>query len=316
MTVTVTHFADAGCPWDYSAEPVRVALQERYREQLTWRTVQVGLHENADVMGDKGYTTAGLAESYRKFHDRYGMPFCVLQRTRLLGTWLGARAVKAAELQDARLAARFQRRLRLAWFVETRPVDEHDELVALGGDVQGLDAERLAHDLRDEASARALAADMAQARDPDRVALALDKTTQPKGEPGQRYTTPTYLFEHAGRQATVPGFAPLAAYEVTVQNLAPQLERQPAPTPVEFLQARPGELFAAVELAAATGRRRARVEDDLRDADQQARRVTAGLGELWSWGAPRAAPRCPAHPEIPEDLQQQELLADRTRAAR
>lgn len=43
--VEITHFADAGCPWDYSAEPVRIALEERYGDQLAWRTIQVGLHE-------------------------------------------------------------------------------------------------------------------------------------------------------------------------------------------------------------------------------------------------------------------------------
>lgn len=307
--VAVTHFADAGCPWDYSAEPVRFALEQRYGDQLTWQTVQVGLHENAEVMADKGYTTAGLAESHRRFHARYGMPFCVIERPRLLGTWPGARAVKAAETQGVGLGARFQRRLRLAWFVETRLVDEPGELVTLARDVDGLDAERLAHDLRDEGSGRALAGDMARARRPDRVALALDKTTHPKGESGQRYTTPTYLFEHAGRQATVPGFQSLGAYEIAMHNLAPHLERRPPPTPVEFLQARPGEFFAAVEVAAATGRRRERVEEDLRAVGAQVRHLPVGLGELLSWGSPRAAPRCSTHPPIPEDLHRGELLA-------
>jgi hypothetical protein len=48
-------------------------------------------------------------------------------------------------------------------------------------------------------------------RRPDRVALALEKTAQPAGEPGPRFTTPTYAFEAHGRTATVPGFQPLRA---------------------------------------------------------------------------------------------------------
>ncbi len=305
--VAVTHFADAGCPWDYSAEPVRLALEQRYGDQLTWQTVQVGLHEDGDVMADKGYTTGGLAESYRAFHDRYGMPFCVLQRERLFATRLAARTIKAAERQGSDVAARLQRRLRLAWFVEARIVDTQDALIALAGEVPGLDRERLARDLRDEASAQALAADMAEARRPDRVALALEKTTHPKGEAGQRYTTPTYVFGRDGRQVTVPGFQALAAYEVALQNLAPELARAALPTSVEFLRSRPGELFAAVEIAAATGQRRQHVDDALRAERDEVTRLVVGLGALWSYGPPVPAPRCPSHPQVPVDLARGEL---------
>ena len=54
--VEVVHFADAACPWDYSAEPVRIALEADYGEQLSWRTVQVGLHESGEAMAGRGYT--------------------------------------------------------------------------------------------------------------------------------------------------------------------------------------------------------------------------------------------------------------------
>ncbi len=84
--VDVVHFTDAGCPWCYSAEPVRIALEERYGGQLRWRHVQVGLHESAATMEEKGYTTAGVAEGYRKIHERHGMPFCAKARPRLMGT--------------------------------------------------------------------------------------------------------------------------------------------------------------------------------------------------------------------------------------
>ncbi|MDP9378053.1 MAG: DsbA family protein [Actinomycetota bacterium] len=303
------HFADAGCPWDYSAEPVRVALEQRYGEQLVWRTVQVGLHETGDVMAMKGYTTLGLAESYRRFQQRYGMPFCVLERQRLMGTWTGARAVKAAEAQGPECGAGFLRRLRLAWFVESRPVDEPAALLDMAREIDGLDVTRLARDLTDRETARALADDMAHARRPDAVALALDKTTHPKGEPGERYTTPTYVFTCNSETATVPGFQPLEAYEVALQNLAPRLERRPPPEPLEFLAQRPGEIHAAAEVAAATGHRREHVEKRLAELAQsgQAVRIPASMGQLWSFGPPKFTPRCPPHPEVPADLQRGDL---------
>lgn len=311
MTVVcVTHFADAGCPWDYTAEPVRVALEQRYGDQLIWRTVQVGLHESGEVMAMKGYTTIGLAESYRRFHKRYGMPFCVLERPRLMGTWAGGRAVKAAEGQGSEIGAAFLRRLRLAWFVEVRALDELVELLEIAGQIDGLDVARLERDLADEGSARALADDMDEARQPDRVALALEKTTHPEGEAGQRYTTPTYVFACDSRTATVPGFQPLQVYEVALQNVAPGLERRPPPEPLEFLARRPGELFAAVEIAAATARRREPVEEQLRELAEggQVHTSSAGSGELWSFGRCTSTPSCLPPPQVPAELGRGDLL--------
>lgn len=136
--VQVTHFVDPGCPWDYSAEPVRVALEQRYGEQLAWRNVQVGLYESAAAVAARGYTTTGQAESYRIFQERHGMPFCTEERPRLQGTWPAARASKAAERQDPALGAALLRRLRLAWFVEGRVLDQRDELQLIAAQVAGL----------------------------------------------------------------------------------------------------------------------------------------------------------------------------------
>lgn len=280
--VDVIHFADAACPWDYSAEPVRIALEERYGDQLSWRTVQVGLHESAAVLARRGYTTAGLARSYAFFQDRHGMPFCGDERPRLMGTWLGARAVKAAELQGPAAGAGLLRRLRLAWFVEVRLMDERATILRLAEEVEGLSPERFAADLDGETSAAALERDMAEARRPDRVALTLEKTAVPSGEAGPRYTTPTYVFLAEGRSTTVPGFQPLEAYEVALHNLAPGLKRRPGPEPHQFLLARPGELYATAEIAAATGRSQRRNVEQLEALlpSQPVQRTAAGRREL------------------------------------
>jgi predicted DsbA family dithiol-disulfide isomerase len=287
--VDVLHFADPGCPWDYSAEPVRIGLEQRYGEQLRWRTVQVGLHESAESMEGRGLTGAALTESLRRF-ERFGMPFCTREPIRPSGTWAAARLVKAAELQDASAASALLRRLRLARFVEGRRIDRREELLALAAEIEGLDVVRLAHlaaDFDDSASHAALRADMALARRPDRVALALEKTAQPPGEP-VRFTIPTYVFHAHGRSATVPGFQPLEAYEVALHNLAPDLERRPPVDVAAFLRTHPGEPFASVEVAAATRTRHDRTESALRElaASAPVRRIAAGEGELWAWGPP------------------------------
>ena len=289
--VDITRYDDVGCPWCYGAEPVRLALEARYGDQLRWRTVQVGLHPSSATMADAGYTPAGLADGYRVFHRRHGMPFCLVERPRLVGTCDAARAVKAGERQGE--GAALERRLRLAYFAETRLVDERGEILALASEA-GLDSRRLAADLDDPATEAALEADMRDARDPARVAGELQKTATSR-DGGNRYTTPSYELSSGGKSISVPGFQPLGAYEVALHNLAPGLERRPAPTPVDLLLARRGELYSAVELATASevSQRRANGELEAAAAQGALERHPVGAGEFWSVGPPRFRLRCP-----------------------
>jgi len=303
--VQVTHFADPGCPWDYSAEPVRVALEQRYGEQLAWRNDQVGVYESAATAAARGYTTAGQAESYRIFQERHGMPFCTKERPRLQGTWPAARAVKAAERQGRPLGAALLRRLRLAWFVEGRILDPEDELLHVAAQVAGLDLTDFAADLESEVSARALERDMQEARHPGPVALGLEKTSQPTGELSPRYSTPTYRFTFEDRSVVVPGFQPLAAYEVALHNLHPEIERRAVPDAAGFLRAHPGEPYATVEVAAAIGRSPRTTSGQLAALlDEGAvTRTRPGAGELWSWGPPAFDLRCRTRPHLDERLE-------------
>ena len=101
--------------------------------------------------------------------------------------------VKAAERQSPAGPAAVLRRLRLAWFLKVRPIDDRDELLALAAELEGIDAARPAADFAGAMRLHALHTDMALAGRPERVALALRKTAQPPGEPGPRFSTPTRL---------------------------------------------------------------------------------------------------------------------------
>jgi predicted DsbA family dithiol-disulfide isomerase len=302
--VEVVHFADAACPWDYSAEPVRIALEERYGAALRWRTVKVGVHRSGASMAHRG-TAAALPEIYGEIGRRFGMPFCTADRAGLHGSLPAARMVKAAEMQGTAAGAALLRRLRLAGFVEVRPTGDRDALLALAAELDGIDLARLATDFDRPASLHALDADMALARRPDRVALALGRTARPADEPGPRFTTPTYAFHAHGLTATVPGFQPLEAYEVTLHNLAPELRRRPAVEPAAFLASRAGEPLAALEVAAATDRA---LEEAGAALDESAARglvrriAIGGEDELWCYGPPTIELRCrpaPARREPP-----------------
>jgi hypothetical protein len=45
--VRVTLYNDAGCPWEYSANPAFRVLEWRYAGQLEWQLVLLGLTESA-----------------------------------------------------------------------------------------------------------------------------------------------------------------------------------------------------------------------------------------------------------------------------
>ena len=77
--VAVTHFSDPGCPWAYSASPAHAVLRWRYRDQLHWRLVVIGLTEQADQYVRRGYTPAESARGYLRFR-RCGMPFAHASR--------------------------------------------------------------------------------------------------------------------------------------------------------------------------------------------------------------------------------------------
>ena len=54
--VCITEYTDPGCPWAYSAEPVRRRLGWLYGDSLEWRVRMVGLDDSAEEYLDRGFT--------------------------------------------------------------------------------------------------------------------------------------------------------------------------------------------------------------------------------------------------------------------
>src|SRR5689334_25285686 len=79
--IAVTCYVDPGCPWGYSVEPALRVLEWRYRDQLSWRYVVIGLTEDARQYVDRGYTPAWMAAQYVGFRRR-GIPFATDPRRR------------------------------------------------------------------------------------------------------------------------------------------------------------------------------------------------------------------------------------------
>jgi hypothetical protein len=126
------------------------------------------------------------------------------------------------------------------------------ELIDAAARDAAIDPVELAGWVASEATGAALEADAAAARSPAPAARALDHKLG--GPPEQRrYTAPSYEFGDAdGGTIVVPGFTPVEAYEVAIANLAPELERRPAPDDVgELLDWAPYPLATAEVMATA-----------------------------------------------------------------
>ena len=283
--VDVTHYTDAACPWAYNFEPVLRTLEARYGDQLTYRTVMIGLSESYEQYVARGYTAEGASLGRRRFRRR-GMPMSTGPRPRPFGTGRACRLVKAAELQGIPQAEAVLRALRFAWFTTDLVMDEDDALREVAGSIDGLDAARALADARSQEVEDAYQRDRAETRSPARFAVTLGRTAASDGP--DRYTAPSIVLRAGGRELVAPGFQPFEAVDVLVMNLVPRAERLPVPALEDLLAAYPGGLTTAevarVLADTTTEPDMAAAEDDLirLTVAGKARRQALGHDALWT----------------------------------
>ena len=284
--IDVTHFSDPGCPFAYSALPALTLLRWRYGEQLRWRHVMIGLTERAEQYERRGYTAAMMAHGYRRFR-RYGMPFTVEPRARVLGTGRACRAIVATRLlaPDREWAA--YRALQFAWFTTTLTLDEDEGIATALRAVRGLDVAAVMAALGSPDVEAAFQADRAEAR------RAAGSPTEFQGKAARtdgpvRYTAPSLVFWQGESRLEAGGFQPVEAYDVLIANLDPTLERSDAPREAGEVLARFPDGVTTQEVAAVmrSGNEaadREAAEGALIDlaAARRVRRVALGDEALW-----------------------------------
>jgi 2-hydroxychromene-2-carboxylate isomerase len=227
-TLTATHMADPGCPWAYSALPAISTLRWRYGDQIDWRVVTIGLSETTEHYERRGYTPARMARTPLRF-ARFGMPFVLGPRQRVVSTGRACRAIVAArQLGGQARAYSALRALSLAWFTTTLLLDE-DEAIQQALDEAGVaDAAEIVAAIPSGEVERAYQRDREEARSAEGSPSSLQRRTAQTDGP-ERYTAPSLVFDRDGRRLEAGGHQPLGAYDVLVANLAPELERPDTP---------------------------------------------------------------------------------------
>jgi 2-hydroxychromene-2-carboxylate isomerase len=238
MAIRATLYSDPACPWAYSATPALTTLRWRYRDQLDWRLVTIGLRDGTGALASSGYTPARQVAGARRFRDRYGMPFAAAPRPRLVATGRACRALVATRLHHPGREFAALRALAFAWFTTPLLLDEDEAIAAALDGVEGIDARAVVAALDTPEVAGGYEADKAEAR------TAAGGPTEFQGKAAVsdglvRYTAPSVVFEaEDGRRLECGGFQPLEAYDVLIANLDPALERHlpPQDGPLELLE--------------------------------------------------------------------------------
>jgi predicted DsbA family dithiol-disulfide isomerase len=246
--VTITEFTDPGCPWAYSAEPVRRRLDWLYGSHVEWRPRMVVLAESPDEYLERGFTPERQASSFARIAHQHGMPIDTVERPRMAATVEACRAVVATRLHAPEHERSVLRRLRVRHF-SGELLDEPSTLDAVARDA-GLDEVELRAWLAEPAVESALREDMEQARRPTPAARVLDEKLA-NWSGGRRYTCPSYeiVRNSDGVRITVPGFQPFGAYDVVLANLVPGVDRREPPATVEEVLAWTGTPLATKEVA-------------------------------------------------------------------
>ena len=204
-------------------------LEWRYREQLDWRLVLVGLSEDTSRYAEHGFTPLRMASGELMFRDRYGMPFAAKPKPRLSASSRACRAVIAARREWPGREWRVFRTLQLANFNAGLLFDDDDQMRDVLAGVSGVDADRIIGLIDDPDVLTEYEQDKAQTR------TAAGSATELQGKAGNsdgavRYTAPSLVFQTSdGRRLEAGGFQPVEAYDVVIANLDPSLERQTPP---------------------------------------------------------------------------------------
>jgi protein-disulfide isomerase-like protein with CxxC motif len=228
--IEATLCTDAGCPWAYSANPALRVLQWRFRDQLTWRLVMIGLREEPSEVALRTFDPERSLARWHTFGERYGMPFATAPKSRPSGTGPGCRAIVAAGIDAPGSEWEALRTLQFGYFTGDLLLDDTASIE------RALSGAPTARRIDDEDVVAEYERQRAETRSAEGTpAHAQDKTTNADGR--VRYTAPSVLFRRGDEAACAGGWQPLLGYDTLLANFAPDLERTPPPDSLEPLLA-------------------------------------------------------------------------------
>lgn len=282
--ITAVVFNDPGCPFGYSASPALRTLEWRYRDQIVWHLVTIGL---SDPEHPSSLTPLDQAEACIDIRDRYGMPFAIEPKPRPFTTGRACQAITASRLLHPGSEWKVLRVLQLLNFNTPLLLDDDEHLRAALETIPGVDAGAVIATLDLPEVQNAYRSDRNRSRAASGGATHLQGKTA-ESELGPRFTAPSVIFSREGRRLEVGGFQSIDAYDVAVANLDPTLNRiGPPEDPLDALRLYPAGLTTQEIAAIMTGNLqdpdRTAAERKLTGllAEKRVRRIPLGDDALW-----------------------------------
>ncbi|MGA1212650.1 MAG: DsbA family protein [Solirubrobacterales bacterium] len=283
--IRATLFIDPVCPWGYSASPALRTIEWRYRDQIAWEMVLIGL-SSPDGPPVK-FTPTELASLQVMMRDRFGMPFALEPKSRPFTSSRACEALVAVRTVSPGSEWRALRALQLLFFNTPMLPDDDAQIAEALETVPGLDVAEVMGAIDTKAVRKAYESDRMKARSASGSPSELQGKTADSPE-GIRYTAPSVIFAKGSQTAEAGGFQPTGAYDVLVANLDPSIRRFAAPAdPAEALALYSGGLttqeVAALLESGAEGPDRVAAERALITmvGDGRATRVALGNDALW-----------------------------------
>jgi protein-disulfide isomerase-like protein with CxxC motif len=248
--IVVTHYSDPGCPFAYSASPALAVLRWRYRDQLDWRLVTIGLAEDPQRYLDAGYTPTRSTIGAQSYFRRFGMPLLMAPRERVTATSRACRAIVATRVLAPGREHEVLRALQLAWFTTPLLLDQDADIAQALERVAGLDAQAIVAAIDEPNTISSYEKDKLQTRQAEGGPTDFQGKARQTDGP-VRYSAPSLVFEsESGQRLEGGGFQTIEAYDVLVANLDTTLERHDPPEQaIDALRAFP-EGLVTQELAA------------------------------------------------------------------
>lgn len=283
--ITARLFTDPSCPYGYSASPALRTVEWRYRDQIEWQLVTIGLSDPTE--GPPRFSPIEVASFFVDFRDRFKMPFTATPKARAATSSLACRAIVATRLLQPGFEWRVLRTLQLLQFNTPLLLDDEADLLAALSSVAGLDSEMVMAAVGMEQVEEAYRTDKAEARLARGGASDLQGKTAEAPE-GSRFTAPSIVFSRNDSRLEAGGFQPVEAYDVIIANLGPDLKRHAAPEdPLDALALYPGGLctqeVAAIMTSGNDSPDRQSAEKKLLGhlAEGRVQRVAMGSDAIW-----------------------------------
>ena len=153
--IEVMFFTDPYCSWCWATDPIILALEEKYKEQIKFHYVFGGLIKNMDDFYDEKNNirdARAVILHWREVSEMIGQPIDEflwedIAKLRNFSSFPANIACKSAFLQGEEIGTKFLRNMKIAVFTDRKIISNKKVYNEIAKNTKGLDFEKFRQDL-------------------------------------------------------------------------------------------------------------------------------------------------------------------------